>query len=215
MPSCCYGDEYGEIFSDASAQRTARRFARKGLRGSARVLADGVTATGIAGATVLEVGGGIGHVHIELLRRGAAKATNVELSPGWEAAAASVLGETGLRDRVDRRIGDFVDAADLPEADVVILHRVICCYPDWPAMLRATTARARQTVGITLPTDRWWTRVGIRAANAAVALQRRAFRAYVHPPEAIISALVGDGLRVESDDTSPLWRTIVARRPAA
>ena len=216
MPSCCYGDEYGAIFSDASARRTARRFARKGLSGSARLLADRVTATGIRDASVLEVGGGIGDIHVELLRRGAATATNIELSPGWESAAAEMLAAAGLRDRVDRRIGDVVDAADeLGEADVVLLHRVLCCYPDWPAMVRAATARARRTVGLTIPMDGWWTRLGIRAANAAVALRGRAFRAYVHPPTAVLSTLRADGLEVVSDDRGVLWRTIVARRPSA
>jgi hypothetical protein len=39
---------------------------------------------GIAGASVLEVGGGVGEIHLELLRRGATRAVNLELSPAYE-----------------------------------------------------------------------------------------------------------------------------------
>jgi SAM-dependent methyltransferase len=213
MAPCCYADEYEAMFPARAARRTARRFVRRGLRGSALRLADDVAARGISGATILEVGGGVGQVHADLLRRGAARAVNVELSPSWEAAAASMLGALGLTARVERRVGDFVaDAEDLPEADVVLLHRVVCCYPDWPAMLAAATAKARRVVGLTLPVDRRASRVAIAAGNRLLQLQRRAFRAYVHPPAQVIAALGAAGLRTTADSSGPVWRTVVAER---
>jgi hypothetical protein len=213
MPSCCYADEYGELFTEREARRTARRFERKGLRGSALLLADHVTATGIAGVTILEVGGGVGHLHAELLRRGAARAVNVELSPSWEAAAAGLLAGLGLRDRVERRIGDFVEAVDdLPDVDVVLLHRVICCYPDWQAMVAASAAKARRVVALTLPVERWASRAALRAGNGWLRLRKRSFQAYIHPTERITAALHTDGFRVVADSSGPVWRTIVAQR---
>lgn len=211
MPNCCYADEYGRMFSGRAARRTARTFRRKGLRGSAKRLADRVVATGVDGATVLEVGGGSGEIHVDLLRRGAAGATNIELSPSWEAAASELLAACGLEGRVQRRVGDFVDlAGDLPEADVVVLHRVICCYPDWQAMLSAAIAGARRVVAITVPVDRWTTRALIRAGNAALRLQKRSFRAFVHPPDRMVAALRSDGFELVGDHHGIFWRTFVA-----
>jgi hypothetical protein len=43
--------------------------------------------SGIEGATVLEVGGGVGEIQIELLRRGAERSVNLELSPAYEREA--------------------------------------------------------------------------------------------------------------------------------
>ena len=105
---------------------------------------------GIEGGTVLEPGGGIGAVEIELLKAGAARSTVVELSPGYEQVAAELAREAGVAERMERRVGDF--AADGTEpADVVVLHRVVCCYPDYERLLGAAAEKARQTVVFTYP----------------------------------------------------------------
>lgn len=210
MPSCCYRDEYGELFSEREATRTARRFRRKGLRGSAQRLADAVIAAGVDGASILEVGGGVGHVHTRLLQAGAARAVNVELSPGWEAAARDLLFDLGLEDRVERRLGDVVDEAGrLPEADVVVLHRVLCCYPGWREMSDAAVSRTRRVLAITLPVDRWWTRAAIGAGNLLFRLRGRDFRAYVHPVADVLERVRAAGFRVVHDHRGLVWRSVV------
>jgi hypothetical protein len=213
VADCCYSGEYAEFFSEREAQRTARRYLRKGLQGSARELAEAVAGAGVDGATILEVGGGVGGIHADLLGRGAAAATNVELSPSWEQPAAQVLTRKGLVEQVDRRIGNFVSMADeLPEADVVILHRVICCYPDWRAMLGAALAKTRRVVAFTVPRNRWWTRWVVTAGNRLLRLRGREFRAFVHPPRRMIETLEAEGFHVRSDRAGLVWRTITAER---
>lgn len=212
--SCCHSHEYAELFSEREARRTARRFARKGLRGSARDVAEAVAAAGVQGATVLEVGGGVGDLHAQLLLVGAACATNVELSPNWEAPAAQLLTDQGLAGRVERRVGDFLDLADeLAQADVVVLHRVLCCYPDWRAMLDAAVAKAGRLVAFTVPVDRWWTRAAVRAGNAFLSLRGRSFRAFVHPPSRMVATVERAGLCVREDRRRFVWRTVVAEHP--
>lgn len=215
MPSCCYGDEYGEVFTEREASRAARRVRRRGLDGNARELADALIASGIQDATVLEVGGGVGHLHTHLLRAGAARATNVELSPSWETAAQELVVELGLQGRVDRRLGDICDeAAELPAADTVILHRVVCCYPHWRAMIDAASSLSRRAIGITLPVDRWWTRGLIGVGNRIVRLRGRDFRAYVHPADDVVARVVRDGFQVTHDRERLFWRTVVLVRAA-
>jgi 16S rRNA A1518/A1519 N6-dimethyltransferase RsmA/KsgA/DIM1 with predicted DNA glycosylase/AP lyase activity len=46
------------------------------------------------GASVLEIGGGVGEIQVELLRRGASNVTNPELSAQCEAVAARPLAGT-------------------------------------------------------------------------------------------------------------------------
>src|SRR5204863_4096528 len=94
------------------------------------------------GDSVLEVGGGVGAIQLELLKAGAAQTTNVELSPEYEPYAAELLGEDA---RVQRRVRDFVrDAAELEPADDVVLHRVVSCYPDPEALVGAAADHARR-----------------------------------------------------------------------
>ena len=52
-----------------------------------------VAARGVEGAEVLEIGGGVGAIELELLRRGAARATNVELSHGYEQEGERLVAE--------------------------------------------------------------------------------------------------------------------------
>ena len=87
---------------------------------------------GIEEATVLEIGGGVGEVQIELLRMGASRALNLELSAAYENEAAQLLQEAGAAGRAQRRIHDIaVDPEAVAPADVVVLNRVVCCYPDY------------------------------------------------------------------------------------
>lgn len=164
--------------------------------------------------TVLEVGGGVGEIQVALLERGvAARAMNIELSPNWESAARALLTERGLTDRVTRLNGDFVqEAANLPKADAVILHRVVCCYPDWKAMLTAATSRANRFVVVTFPRPRLGFRATVAIENGLHRLRKRQFRAFIHPPEAMIGVLTSSGFSNVADAQRPLWRTIVGGR---
>jgi len=131
------------MFTPKQAAGSASRFRRKGLRGSADDLASALKANGPAGMSLLEVGGGVGQIQVALLESGVAStATNVELSTSWEDTARALLDERGLQRRVERIVGDFVDQAQtLQQADAVILHRVVCCYPDWKAMFQPPRPR--------------------------------------------------------------------------
>ena len=71
--SCCSGKGCDEFFTDRVARRDARRYRSKGLDRNAQRLVDTVCQRGVEGSTVLEVGGGIGAIQLELLKAGAAR----------------------------------------------------------------------------------------------------------------------------------------------
>lgn len=164
--------------------------------------------------TLLEVGGGVGEIQVAMLESGgAASAINIELSPNWETAAQDLLSERGLTDRVTRLSGDFVaEAGSLPRADAVILHRVVCCYPDWNAMLTAAASRADRFVVVTFPRPRLWFRTTVAIENGFHRLRKRQFRAFIHPPSAMMGLLTSSGYPVVADHEGLLWRTVVAGR---
>ena len=212
MPPCCCGDEYNAIFTSKQATRTAARFRRKGLGGSALDIVRGVAAVAPAGSSLLEVGGGVGQIQVTLLEMGvAATAINVELASNWEDVAATLLAERHLEDRVQRRAGDFVEQAQLlPKVDVVVLHRVVCCYPDWRALLESAVARAERVIALTCPVDAWWTRTGIWVENLMCRIGGRSFRAYVHQPLSMLGLLEAAGFAITQDVHGRMWRTVVA-----
>ena len=67
MSSCCTPRGYRRVFSARSAERQARRYRSRGLDRTSRRIAAALLARGVEGATVLEAGGGVGALQVELL----------------------------------------------------------------------------------------------------------------------------------------------------
>ena len=152
--SCCSGKGCDEFFTDRVARRDARRYRSKGLDRNAQRLVDTVCQRVVEGSTVLEVGGGIGAIQLELLKAGAARTENIELSSAYEPYAAELLQDAGLEGRVERRLLDFADTVEPVEsADVVVLHKVVCCYPDYEALVGAAATHAKAAARAHLPTE--------------------------------------------------------------
>ena len=157
--TCC-PPRGAEPFTEKLAKRDLRRLRRRGLDPTTVALVDAVAP---GAGTVLEIGGGIGALHLELLRRGATRATNVELSPAYEGAAATLVEEGGAEEHVERRVLDFTRDAELVEpADVVVLNRVVCCSPEG---VTATTGGTSNGDGryITIASSSCWTPLFLKA----------------------------------------------------
>jgi magnesium-protoporphyrin O-methyltransferase len=205
------------MFRTSVARRDARRYRAKGLDKASRALVDALRSRGVAGAQVLEGGGGIGAVQLELLAAGAAGATNVELSSAYEGEATALARERGVEERVDRRLGDFVaDASELPRADVVVLHRAVCCYPDGPAFVAAAADRSTRLLAVTVPRENAATRLGARAVNLMLRVRRCGFRTFVHRMPDLLAAARTHGFEpVSVEPVTALWQLAVLERPAA
>src|SRR4030088_944219 len=135
MTDCCTPRGYRRIFNEKSAHAAARRYRKKGLDATSRQIVDLILERGVEGPRVLEGGGGIGAIQVELLRAGASRAVSIELTPTYEEAASNLLRELGLADRVERKVVDFAEAGtEFEGADIVVMNRVICCYPDMPKL---------------------------------------------------------------------------------
>ncbi|HKJ55876.1 MAG TPA: methyltransferase [Nitriliruptoraceae bacterium] len=212
MEPCRCADDYARMFGRSTAAGDAKRFRRRGLRGSAADLAEGIEDIGVDGGSILEVGGGVGGLTVHLLEHGAASAVNVELSPGYESEAARLLADRDLADRVERRIGDFVTSDGLEPVDVVALHRVVCCYPDWRAMLDRAADTATRTIGLTFPRDWWPGRAAVTVGNGFCRLSGTQFRAFVHPADDMLAFLARQGFEVRTDAVGLVWRTVVLAR---
>jgi 2-polyprenyl-3-methyl-5-hydroxy-6-metoxy-1,4-benzoquinol methylase len=189
MSECCDRPGYQSLFSDRFARRVARAYRKHGLGSTQSRMVSFLTERGIAGASVLEIGGGVGEIQIELLRRGARAATNLEISRGYEVEATALLQQYGLADRVQRRFVDIATSPDQVEpADVVVLHRVVCCYPDYERLLSAAASHATRLLVFSYPPRNLFTRALLRGENLLHRLRRSDFRAFVHPPAAMIAA---------------------------
>jgi 2-polyprenyl-3-methyl-5-hydroxy-6-metoxy-1,4-benzoquinol methylase len=211
MKCCQPPSGYEELFSEKQAERDARSYRRKGLGAPAQWIVHAVRGQGLEGAAVLEPGGGIGAIQIELLKAGAARSTVVELSPAYEEVAAELAREAGVAERVERHVGDF--AADGTEpADVVVLHRVVCCYPDYERLLTAAAAKSRRTLVYTYPSRNIVSRAAMTLLNLWPRLKRSEFRAFVHPPSAMEAIARRHGFEPYARRRGGIWRGIALAR---
>src|SRR5258708_17533926 len=117
-----------------------------------------------------------------------ARAVNVELTPTYEAAAVGLLGDSGLADRAERKIMDFAEAGNEVEAaDVVVMNRVICCYPDMPKLAGAAAQHAKEVLVLSFPNERWGTQLGLSFSNFRFALFQIQFPVFFHSPHPLLA----------------------------
>lgn len=207
MAGCCDPRGCDRMFNASFARHVARRFRRRGLDSTATRMVDFLAAEGLSGASVLDIGGGVGEIGIELLKRGAATATTLELSPAYDAEARRLAEEAGVADRAHRLM---IDIAALPDdvepADLVVLHRVVCCYPDFERLLGAAASRCRSRLVFSHPPRNVLTRSVSAAQNATFQAIGRRYRSFTHSPAAMVDVVAAHGMEPVVVGEGWFWR---------
>jgi 2-polyprenyl-3-methyl-5-hydroxy-6-metoxy-1,4-benzoquinol methylase len=218
VAGCCDPCGCDKVFGPGFARRMAKRYGRRGLDATAVRLVDYLADRqgGFTGATVLDIGGGVGEIGLELIRRGAASVTTVELSPAYDAEARRLATEAGAAEKVRRVIADIAATPDAVEtADLVVLHRVVCCYPDYERLLGAAADRCRDRLAFSHPPRNPVSRAFTTTINAMFALIGRQYRSFAHRPEAMLRVLNDHGLRTELTHRGRVWQVAgLARSPS-
>ena len=207
----CVGIE--SEFGERLARRELAHYRRRGARKTTRMLLDALRLAGVRDATVIDVGGGVGVIHHELLDAGAASAVHVDAASHYIDAARLEAVRRGHGDRVTFRYGDFVAVApSLPSADVVTLDRVLCCYHDMRALVAASASHAGRLYGVVYPRETLLVRLGAPIINLLMRLRRSAFRVFVHPTREVDAAVRDAGLAPRWRATTLLWQVVVYAR---
>jgi magnesium-protoporphyrin O-methyltransferase len=144
---------------------------------------------------------GTGDLALATLGRGARSVSGFDLGAGAISNARALADERGLAERAVFEVGDG-SRAELPKSDVVILNRVVCCYPSADELLANTLGAAGSVFALTAPIDRGlmglYNRLVCWLGNGWYALRARkfrGFRVFVHDMAAIEARIVGAGFR--------------------
>jgi magnesium-protoporphyrin O-methyltransferase len=212
---CCSTEALEQQFGPRLAAAELRRYRRRGPGRSARLLLLGLRAHLPPQATLLDVGGGIGALHHELLDYGVARAWEVEPSAAFLLAAEEETRRRGHAGRVEFIHADIRQAAaTVPDADIVTLDRVVCCDPDYEQVLQLSLGKARQLFAYSYP--RHW--LGVRAVvglqNTLRRLRRTNFRVFVHPPDRMESIIRAHGFSSAFRARTLVWQVGVYTRVA-
>lgn len=181
-------------FGPTVAVRDLNRYHRKGPDATSRLLLDRLRGQISSGASLLDVGGGVGVLDFELLASGVSSATLVDASPAYLDAAGREAEARKIADRLHRVNGDFAALGEgIESADVVTMHRVVCCYPDHASLLQAATKHARRVFAFSYPRDRWYIRLWLALDNLRRQLFGNPFRTFVHAPAAMEMRVIQNG----------------------
>ena len=210
---CCSVNGLNKIFNESKARKESMAYSRKGLGKRERKLTDLVESQDISAATVLDIGCGVGALHLELLKQGAGRAIGVEVSSAYVEAATSLAQSLGFQDAVEYHEGDFVELEEgIPPADIVLLDRVVCCYPDMEALVTASARHAQRLYALTYPRRTWWMRVAAFMMNLGLTVVRRQFRFFLHHPRQIRATLASAGFTPVHRATSGPWELAAYQR---
>jgi magnesium-protoporphyrin O-methyltransferase len=202
IPSC------ERVFDERTARDDLHRYRRDGPTWYSRELIDEL-ADGLAidGASVIDIGAGVGAVHLGLLERGAAVAVDVDGSSAYLAVARAEAERQGVAGRVTHVLGDAtVVAPDLAPADLVALDRVVCCFNDVAALLGAATKLATRRVGLVYPRDSWWIRFGATVSNPVLFARSGGYRIRIHRQAVVAGLLAAAGFERIAERDGRVWR---------
>jgi magnesium-protoporphyrin O-methyltransferase len=203
--------DFGNFYNARKAASELRSYHNRGPIPSTKMLIDALKTEDIAGATAIDIGGGIGAVQHELLSAGAAHMTSIDASDAYVQTAREESERQGFSGRVTYYCGDFLDLAEtVPPADIVTLDRVINVYPDWKRLIAVSAARSRRLYGLVFPRNTLAVRAVVRVMSFLV--WRGPVHASVRLPEEIDRLVSQAGLVRHFSRTSGPWQVAVYRR---
>src|SRR2546422_3587601 len=203
-----------ETFADLAHDRCCK-YKSNGLTASSQVLLDFISNKGLVDKTVLEIGCGTGFFALETLRHGASSCLGVDLSSAAIHEANEFAKESGLQDRARFDVADAATTRQ-PASDVVVMDKVLCCYPEAEALLKTASNSSRELLGFVVPRDEGLMkpamRIGTALINLVEKLRKTGFRLYLHPLRSIDQLLSERGFQQASKAKSRFWLVFLYKK---
>ena len=217
MHTCCPHSRSASRLFSFFAKRYRRRISKRGFEPSQKQLLQGLALANYRDNSLLEIGCGIGYLHQTLLVQGARRAVGIDLAPKMLTEARALAEERGLSDSTEYIEGDFIDLYDrIDAADVTLLDKVVCCYPDADSLVHKSLDKTKRVYGLIYPRDRWFVRIGIDIGALMFRVIRSSFRPYFHDPGRIEAWITERGFAKDFERHTTIWLTqIYVRREDA
>lgn len=208
--SCTCCTDYQTTFDRKLAETELADYRSKGLKKMTRPLVEALQKRYLQGLSLLDIGGGIGAIVFELMETGVSKATNVEISQAYLDVFQKEAARRGLSEKTQSLPGDFLDLApQIEPADIVTLDKVICCYPDYEALVRLSIEKARKYFAFILPRDTWWVKLVEFLEQPRRRWQGKTCKTFVHPVAKIEQLVTAAGFRKIEQITQREWLILV------
>ncbi|HCA80726.1 MAG TPA: hypothetical protein DEP53_13440 [Bacteroidetes bacterium] len=191
----------------------ARRFRSGGLELVQKYLLDGIGTEPISGRSVLDIGCGVGSLHLTLLQRGAATSVGIDLSEGMLREARSFADNLGVGGRTEYINGDFTALApSVPESDITVLDKVVCCYEDIRALVVSSTGKTKRIYALSHPKENILMKSMFRGHMALARLFGWSFHPFWHNWADMKALIDSQGFSLTYERSTLAWQVLVFRR---
>lgn len=206
---CCEVNGLNRVFSGPLVRQDLRAFRRKGLnKRQAQIV--GELENVVEGSSVLEIGCGVGAVSTTLLRKGARVGHYVEISSDYLEAAREIAEDAGVSEKAAFHLDDFAAAKNrYASADIVVLDRVVCCYPNGIKLIAKAARHSERYLVYTYPRPLWFIRFFKAMLSFTMRLFRQDYRFFIHDSERLAQAATEAGHVLVVTRAIGLWQLVV------
>jgi len=149
-----------------------------------------------------------------MLKKGLADhVVGVDASSSYIERAKQIADSLHFVDRVRYIQGDVAQSPDsiLP-ADIVILDRVICCFPHLEQLLVPAAEQTKRYLALSYPREVWWLQAFYKIMNSIRKLRSSEFFTYIHPHADIQRITLQYGLLPVDARRSGEWQITIFER---
>ena len=200
---CCGANR---LFDIKNAKKDLKRYLKKGPRKPTKLLIKALASENLTNLSLLDIGGGVGIIPLELLPKGLDKVTDVDASEGYINIAKTEAEKR--QHHINYELGDFVAIQEhITTHDIVTLDKVICCYPNVDALLKTSLSKATLYYGLVYPQANILSRLAVWFLNFTLKIRGNSFRTFIHSPTFVNETIVNAGFeKVNSSKTLLSWQ---------
>ena len=210
---CCPSTSGTANFFSRWSKSYAKKFRKGKIEKVQRYLLEGVRAGSVHAKSVLDIGCGVGVLHLTLLKEGAAQATGVDLSEGMLEQARRFAASMDVEAKTNYIQGDFVEQANaVSQADITMLDKVVCCYEDVETLVRKSAEKTLDLYAISHPSENVLVEMGFKIQIALLKLFHAQFHPYWHDWAEVRNSILERGFELLYQKSTFAWNVVVYRR---
>jgi 16S rRNA G966 N2-methylase RsmD len=190
----CVGAE--DFFNEKEARKNLKRYKKKGPNKTTRKLLNALSNENIKGLSLLDIGGGIGAIQVELMKKGLKHTTDVDASQSYINVASQLMKQKGFDNKSNYVHADFTDChKGIEDHDIVTLEKVVCCYPHVTDLINQSSNKARQFYGLVYPMNGFVFKIVFGILNVYLKFKGNPFRVFNHEEKMIDGLICANGFR--------------------
>lgn len=212
-PRCCASSTPAGTYFSKHARRYFKSYKKEGLAKEQRLLVEGIKALPLEGKSILEIGCGVGSVHLTLLQDGASSSMGIDAAEGMIEKAKILSRELSLENRAEYIHGDFVSVhPSVRDADITIMDKVICCYENVDDLVANSLKKTRLVYAVSFPRPTMFVKFTLHIPIIAAKILRWSFRPYWHDWLQIVRKIETEGFQRVYVGSTVFWSIYVFRR---